>query len=337
MEQVLSQNEVNALLEAVNDGRLEVESDNKEVVEGRDYQTYDLTSQDKIIRGRMAGLEIIHDRLIRYLQIAMTGVLRKMVEVQLEFSGLMKFGEFINQLIAPTCLNLIKMPPLRGVAMVALESRFILSLLNSFFGGHGADDRDVPDLETRDFTMIEMNILRKVMRVILGELDKAWHPVYEIKSGYLRTETNPQFVGGIPNSDVIINTQYTIAFENAVGVLNIVIPYSMIEPIKQKLSATSHSEEQELDMYWIRRLKEQMMKAHVNLLVELGRAEISVSELKQLQVGDVIMLNSDATKPLTLKIEDEEKMTGMPIIHKGHMALRVLNNNIRKSPEKAQP
>lgn len=327
MEQVLSQNEVNALLEAVNDGRLEIDKQER-ANESTDYQYYDLASQDKIIRGRMAGLEIIHDRLNRYLQIALSSLLRKMTDVQLEFSGLMKFNEFINQLVAPTVLNLFKMPPLRGVAIVAIETRFIFSMLNSFFGGLAEDDNDVDALESRDLSNIELNVVRKVVRTFLAELKKAWQPVYEIKPSYLRSETNPQFVGVVPMADVVINTQFTVEFEGAVGVCNIVIPYSMIEPIKQKLSISSQSEEEELDMHWIQRLKEEMLKADVNIQVGLGKAQITVQELQDLKVGDVIMLDSDATKPLTIDIENVPKMKGSPIIHKGHIAMQISKTSL---------
>lgn len=325
MEQVLSQNEVNALLEAVTDGRLETENS---ALGEMDYEHYDLASQDKIVRGRLAGLEIIHDRLNRYLQIAMTSLLRKLTEVQLEFSGLMKFGEFINQLVSPTVLNLYKMPPLRGVAIIGIETRFLFSMLNSFFGGLSEDDKDIDSLESRDLSNIEASIVRKVIRAILGEIQKAWQPTYEIRPSFLRSETNPQFVGVVPLTDVVINTQFTLEFEGAVGVMNIVIPYSMIEPIKGKLSISSQSDEEELDMDWIQRLKTEMLKANVNLQVDLGHAELAIHELEALKVGDVIMLDSEPSNPLTLQIENVPKMKGKPIIHKGHVALYITDTTI---------
>ncbi len=333
MDQVLSQNEVNALLDAVNDGRVAVDPLKEDRAPGEDFEYYDLASTDKIIRGRMAGLEIVNDRLTRYLQISMSSLLRKVVEVQLEFSGLMKYGEFINQLVAPTALTMIKMSPLRGIAIVGVETRFVFSMVNNFFGGLGEGDKDVGSLESRDFTMIENNIVRKVVRTIIAELKRAWQPVYEINPTFLRTETNPQFVGAVPNADVVINTQFTIEFENAVGVLNLVIPYAMVEPIKQILTISNQNEEDELDQHWIQRLKEEMLKAKVNMLVELGRASLTVEEVRNLEVGDVLMLDSDSTKPLILKIENVPKMKGMPIIHKGHVALRLTEASIETGPQ----
>jgi len=334
MEQVLSQNEVNALLEAVNQGTLQVET-KKGQDKTTDFVYYDLASQDKIIRGRMPGLEFIHDRLNRYLQIAMSTLLRKVVDVQMEFSGLMKFGEFINQLVSPTALSIFKMSPLRGQAILGIETKFIFHMLNSYFGGRTEDDREMEGLESRDFTLIEQNIVRRTVKSILAEVQKAWHPVHEVKCTYLRTETNPQFVGVVPMADVVVNTQFTIEFENAVGVMNLVIPYSMIEPIKQKLSISTRGEEMELDLHWIQRLKEEMLRAEVNLLVELGRSKLTVKDLQELKVGDVIMLNSDATKPLVLRIEGVDKMKGMPIIHKGHVALRITNTTLGDEPQAA--
>jgi len=327
MEQVLSQNEVNALLEAVSDGKLAT-GPGSDDAKDQSYERYDLASQDRIIRGRMPGLEMINDRFNRYLQIALSTLLRRVCEVQPEFSGLMKFGEYVNQLIEPTCLNLFKLSPLRGVAIVAIETRFIFSMLNSFFGGRVESDKPVASLETHDFTLIEANIVQKIVRTILAEVERAWHPVHEIKTAFLRTEINPQFIGVVPMSDVVINTQYTVQFENAVGVLSLVIPYSTIEPIRQKLSISNQSEEFELDLHWIQRLKEEMLKAEVNLRVDLGHGKLSVKELYDLKPGDVLMLNTDASSPLTLKIENIPKMRGVPIIHKGHMALKVTSQTV---------
>lgn len=330
MEQVLSQSEVNALLNAVSEGRL---NPDEGTVKEADYEPYDLASQDKIIRGRMPGLEITNERLTRYLQIALTSLIRKPVDVQLEFSGLMKFGEFVNQLVGPTSLNIFRMSPLRGVAILSLENAFIFSMISTFFGGSAGEDKSVSALEHRDFTTIENNIVRKVVRTVLNELQRAWHPVYEIKTQFLRTETNPQFIGAVPSADVVINTQYTVEFENAVGMMNLVIPYSMIEPIKQELSISSQNEEQELDYHWIRRLKEEMLKAEVNLLAELGRSTLTVKELRALSVGDVLLLDTNASDPLVLKIEGVPKMRGVPIVHKGHIALQISKVGLDDEPK----
>jgi len=332
-DQILSQNEVNAILEEVAKGRLKPSAKvenlkNDSAKKSQDYETYDLASQDRIIRGRMAGLEMINDRLNRYLQISLSSSLRKVVEVTLEHTELIKFGEFINRLVAPSCFNLVKLSPLRGVAIIAIESRLVFAMLSVYFGGQPDVEEKAEAYEQRDFTMVERNVIRRIVTLMLSDMQRAWHPVNPVIPSYLRTETNPQFIGVVPHADVVINTYFTVEFENVFGSFNIVIPYSMIEPIKARLSVSSHGEEVEMDTTWMTRLQDQLMKTNVDLSVELGRAAITIEELRDLRVGDVLQLNSPSTEPLVLRVENVPKMLGYPVVHRGNLALKIKDTKI---------
>ncbi len=321
MSQVLSQSEVDALLSAVSDNR--VDSD-EEGGGGDGLQSgvvqYDLANQDRIIRGRMPTLDIIHDRFIRLFRVTLSNALRKMANLSVNSTGPLKFSEFMNSLPLPSCLNILRLDPLRGAAVMVIESKLLYALVDSFFGGN-----DVPytKIEGKDFTQIEIKIARRVVLSAIDDLEKAWEPVYPLKIGYSRTEINPQFVAVVPPSDVVIATTFDVELEKVSGTIKIVIPYSTLEPIKSKLSVGFQSEQLEVDFIWINRVKEQIMQTTANIVVKLGEASIQVRDLLNLEVGDIIQLDTDATMPLSVLVEGIPKFKGIPGLLRGNRAIRV--------------
>ena len=320
MSQVLSQSEVDALLSAVSDNRVDVDDDAQdEGLQGGVVQ-YDLANQDRIIRGRMPTLDIIHDRFIRLFRVTLSNSLRKMANLSVNSTGPLKFSEFMNSLPLPSCLNILRLDPLRGAAVMVIESKLLYALVDSFFGGN-----DVPytKIEGKDFTQIEIKIARRVVLSAIDDLEKAWEPVYPLKIGYSRTEINPQFVAVVPPSDVVIATTFDVELEKVSGTIKIVIPYSTLEPIKSKLSVGFQSEQLEVDFIWINRVKEQIMQTAANIVVKLGEAHIQVRDLMNLEVGDIIQLDTDATMPLDVLVEGIAKFKGIPGLLKGNRAIRV--------------
>jgi len=319
MSQVLSQNEVDALLSAVSDNRTEgaeaaPEGERSGVVQ------YDLSNQDRIIRGRMPTLDIIHDRFIRLFRVTLSSALRKMANVSVNSTGPLKFSEFMNSLPLPSCLNILRLDPLRGAAVMVIESKLLYALIDSLFGGN-----DVPytKIEGKDFTPIEIKIARKIVLSAIDDLEKAWEPVYPLKIGYSRTEINPQFVAVVPPSDVVIATTFDVELEKVSGTIKIVIPYATLEPIKSKLSVGFQSEQLEVDFIWINRIKEQIMGTSANVLVKLGEADISVRDLMELEAGDIIQLGTDATVPLNILVEGIPKFKGIAGVLKGSRAIKI--------------
>lgn len=319
MSQVLSQSEVDALLSAVSDNRVDSDENGGEGNQNGVVQ-YDLANQDRIIRGRMPTLDIIHDRFIRLFRVTLSNSLRKMANLSVNSTGPLKFSEFMNSLPLPSCLNILRLDPLRGAAVMVIESKLLYALVDSFFGGN-----DVPytKIEGKDFTQIEIKIARRVVLSAIDDLEKAWEPVYPLKIGYSRTEINPQFVAVVPPSDVVIATTFDVELEKVSGTIKIVIPYSTLEPIKSKLSVGFQSEQLEVDFIWINRVKEQIMQTTANLTVKLGEAQIQVRDLMNLEVGDIIQLNTDATMPLSVMVEGVPKFKGIPGLLRGNRAIRV--------------
>jgi flagellar motor switch protein FliM len=325
MNQVLSQSEVDALLSAVSDNRMDGDDFGSDDSMKSGVVQYDLANQDRIIRGRMPTLDIIHDRFIRLFRVTLSNSLRKMANLSVNSTGPLKFSEFMNSLPLPSCLNILRLDPLRGAAVMVIESKLLYALVDSFFGGN-----DVPytKIEGKDFTPIEIKIARRVVLSAIDDYEKAWEPVYPLKVGYSRTEINPQFVAVVPPSDVVIATTFDVELEKVSGTIKIVIPYATLEPIKSKLSVGFQSEQLEVDFIWINRIKEQIMQTTSNVLVKLGEADITMRDLMELQAGDIIQLNSDATTPLDILVEGIPKFKGIPGLLKGNRALKIVESLI---------
>ncbi len=325
MNQVLSQSEVDALLSAVSDNRMDGDDFGSDDSMKSGVVQYDLANQDRIIRGRMPTLDIIHDRFIRLFRVTLSNSLRKMANLSVNSTGPLKFSEFMNSLPLPSCLNILRLDPLRGAAVMVIESKLLYALVDSFFGGN-----DVPytKIEGKDFTPIEIKIARRVVLSAIDDYEKAWEPVYPLKVGYSRTEINPQFVAVVPPSDVVIATTFDVELEKVSGTIKIVIPYATLEPIKSKLSVGFQSEQLEVDFIWINRIKEQIMGTTSNVLVKLGEADITMRDLMELQAGDIIQLNSDATTPLDILVEGIPKFKGIPGLLKGNRALKIVESLI---------
>ncbi|MFP5458827.1 MAG: flagellar motor switch protein FliM [Bacteriovoracia bacterium] len=327
MAQVLSQDEVDALLSAVND---DGESEATPSGDGGDFgggdesqeniQPYDLTNQDRVIRGRMPILEIIYERFIRQFRVSLSNSLRKISTISMISTDLLKFGEFVNTLPIPSCMCIMRFNELRGPALIVFESKLAYAIIDSYFGG---TDRPFTKIEGKEFTSIELSFMRRVMDMAINDLEEAWAPVHRIDAQYVRTEINPQFVGVVPPSDVIITTTFEVEFESASGTIMVVIPYSTIEPIKQKLSSSFQSENDVVDTLWTRSLQEHVQNAEATAIVKLGETDMSIGDLVSLQIGDIIPLSQEVSGELDLEIEGENKLKCLIGTYKGNRAVQV--------------
>ncbi len=321
MNQVLSQNEVDALLAAVSEG--EVRTEGGAGVPGNDAGVivYDLTSQDRIIRGRMPQLDVIYERFMRAFRVSLSSALRKIASLNHASTDFLKFGEFINTLPIPTCMSVLRFNALRGSALLVVESKLAYALVDSFLGGA---DRPYTKLEGKEFTAIELSIVRKVVELAMTDLESAWASVAKIDASFVRTEVNPQFVGIVPPTDVVIASTFDVELENANGTITLVIPYATIEPIKQKLSSGFQVESDQTDKkLWTAILEEQFLDTDVNMRVCLGVTEVNLGDLLNMQVGDVIPLDQDATGELSVEVEGVKKMKGYYGVSHGNVAVQV--------------
>jgi flagellar motor switch protein FliM len=329
MAQVLSQDEVDALLNAVNDEgdsggsaqSTESSSDFGDVEEtDANIQPYDLTNQDRVIRGRMPILEIIYERFIRQFRVSLSNSLRKISTISMISTDLLKFGEFVNTLPIPSCMCIMRFNELRGPALIVFESKLAYAIIDSYFGG---TDRPFTKIEGKEFTSIELSFMKRVMDMAIVDLEEAWAPVHRIDAQYVRTEINPQFVGVVPPSDVIITTTFEVEFESASGTIMVVVPYSTIEPIKQKLSSSFQADNDVVDTLWTKSMQEHVSSAETTAIVKLGETDITIGDLISLQVGDVIPLSQEVSGELDLEIEDAKKMKCLIGVYKGSRAVQI--------------
>lgn len=331
MNQVLSQSEVDALLAAVSDGQVKAadgaqggesgSSNANAKADDRKVVPYDLTSQDRIIRGRFPQLEVIYEKFMRAFRVSLSSSLRKIASITHTSTEFLKFGEFINTLPLPTCMSVLRFGNLRGSALMVIESKLAYALVDSFFGGA---ERPYTKIDGKDFTPIELSIVQKVVQLGINDLESAWASVEKINCSFVRTEVNPQFVGIVPPTDIVIASTFDVELENATGAISIVVPYATIEPIKQKLATGFQVESDQTDKkLWTAIIKNQLVDTNVEVKVNLGETEIQLKDLMSLKVGDVIPLDQDATGEFNINVEDVPKFKGYYGIHHGTIAVQV--------------
>lgn len=318
MSQVLSQNEVDALLRGVGEGAVETETDTTDEVEGA--VPYDLTSQEKIIRGRLPTLDIINQMFSRLYRNTFSALMRRSADVSTVSTDTVKFGEFLRSLPVPSSLHVFRMEPLRGFGLMVVESKLVYSLVDTFFGGTGTSEFKVTG---RDFSAIEIRMTKSVVLTALQDLEKAWKQVHPISTSYVRSEVNPQFAAIVPPTDVVLVILFDIEMEGISGSITVCIPYAAVEPILPKLKAQFQSEQMEVDQVWVRQLREELMQTEVELSVELGGAKITPRELLSMKVGSTLVLRNDVSDPLVVKVEGIPKFKVFPGVSRGNKAVQV--------------
>jgi len=319
MGEVLSQGEVDALLRGVGDGEIETEKDEApEEVSG--IVAYDLTSQEKIIRGRLPSLDIINQMFCRLFKNTFSTLMRKSVNVSTVSTDTIKFGDFLRSLPVPSSMHIFRMEPLRGHGLIIVESKVVFAVVDTFFGGSGGKEVAVTD---RDFSAIEIRMTKTVILSVLQDLEEAWRPVHTVTTSFVRSEGNPQFAAIVPPTDIVLVILFEIEMENMTGTLTICLPYEAIEPVIPKLKAQFQSEKLEVDQAWVRRLRAELLSTDIEIITELGTTEITSEDLMGFKVGDTLILGNDVTDPLILKVEGNPKFKGFPGVSRGNKAIQI--------------
>jgi len=318
---LLSQDEIDALLHGVNGGDVETETD-EEVPEG-EVTGYDFTSQDRIVRGRMPTLEMINERFARYFRISLFNMLRRTSEISVSGVQMLKFAEYVHSLFVPTSLNLVRVPPLRGTSLFVLEPKLVFALVDNFFGGGG---RFHTRIEGREFTPTELRVIQMVLDNAFKDLIQAWKPVMDVGFDYQSSEVNPHFANIVSPTEVVVVNTFRIELEGGGGDLHVTMPYSMVEPIRELLDAGVQSDRSDRDERWTRTIREEMKGAHVDLSTTLVEAQLSLRELNELKAGDVIPI--DLPELVTLEAEETPVFRGKFGIHNGSRAVKIVSKII---------
>ena len=326
MNDLLSQDEIDALLHGVSGGDVETETD-EDIPEG-EIRGYDFASQDRIVRGRMPTLEMINERFARYFRISLFNMLRRAGEISVSGVQMLKFAEYVHSLFVPTSLNLVRVPPLRGTALFVLEPKLVFALVDNFFGGGG---RFHTKIEGREFTPTELRVIQMVLDIAFTDLMQAWKPVLDVTFDYQGSEVNPHFANIVSPTEVVVVNTFRIELDGGGGDLHVTMPYSMVEPIRELLDAGVQSDRTDRDERWTRSIREEMKEAKVALVTTLLEATLSLREVNELQAGDIIPV--DLPELVTVEAEGSPIFRGKFGIYNGSRAVQV----VRKiSPEQSE-
>ncbi|CDN90173.1 flagellar motor switch protein FliM [Hydrogenophaga intermedia] len=314
-ESFLSQDEVDALLEGVTGESQKLAKE--EVPEGG-IRNYNLSSQERIVRGRMPTMEIVNERFSRNLRIGLFNFIRRSPEVSVGGVQVQKYSAFLRELVVPTNFNIMAVRPLRGNGLVVCEPTLLFGVIDSLFGGTGKFHTRI---EGRDFSPTEQRVINRLVEVVAEEYKKAWRGVYPIELAYQRSEMQPQFATIATPSEIVVSTSFTLEIGDITGSLHICIPYATLEPIRDVLYSSVQGDAIEVDRRWVKLLSHEIQAAEVTMVAELAKTEATVEQLLAMQVGDFIEL--DRLPTITTHVD------GVPVFecqygtHKGKYALRV--------------
>ncbi|MBS0497342.1 MAG: flagellar motor switch protein FliM [Gammaproteobacteria bacterium] len=313
-EDFLSQDEVDALLKGATG-----ESDEVQEEEDRGgVRPYNIATQERIVRGRMPTYEIINERFARFFRIGLFNFMRRTVDIAVGPVKVIKFSEFVRNLVVPTNLNMIHMKPLRGTALMVFDPNLIFLIVDNLFGGDG---RYHTRVEGRDFTQTEQRIIHRLLEVVFEDYEKSWKSVYPIKFEYIRSEMNPQFATIATPNEVVVTVTFDIDMGNQGGEFHVCIPYSMIEPIRDTLYSALQGDHLEVDKRWIKLLSQQVQGAEVELIANLGQTKVTFEQILSMQAGDIIPL--EIPKSITAHIDGVPVMDCRYGTMNGRYALRV--------------
>lgn len=278
-QDLLSQDEIDALLHGADEKPAEV--DNRDA---NGVASYDITSQERIVRGRMPTLEMINERFARYTRISLFNMLRRTADVSSGGLQVMKFGEYVHTLYVPTSLNLVKFRPLRSTALFILDAKLVFKLVDNFFGGDGRHAK----IEGREFTPTEIRIVQLMLEQVFKDLTEAWAPVLKLELEYISSEVNPAMANIVSPSEVVVVSTFHIELDGGGGELHITLPYSMIEPVRELLDAGVQSDVDEKDDRWGKSLEQDVKDIDVRLSVNVANRKISLGEVLKFKAGDII-------------------------------------------------
>jgi flagellar motor switch protein FliM len=313
MSKLLSQDEVDALLKEAPAG------------EGgtapAGIRTVDLTSQERSLRGRLPGLELVLDRFVRAIRPSLGAYLGKLPQVAVAGLELVKYARVLERLAPPLTLQLFRLAPLRGHGMLILQGPLAAALLEVAFGGSAARSRPVAG---REFSPIELRALERLGGRVLADLQLAWRPLATLEPTLVRSETNPLFapVAAVQDLVVLLDLRVDVAgLENAV--LSVCIPNAALDPLRERLQATPGGEREAPETSWGDRLRSVLAATELELTADLGTAQLTIGDLLKLRSGDVLSLATGRDGPVVVRIAGAARFTGAPGVAGAHNAVRL--------------
>ena len=320
---VLSQDEIDALLHGVDSGAVATEA----APAAGEARQYDFANQVRIVRGRMPTLEMINERFARLFRTSLFNMLRRGPEVAVAPIKMLKFSEYVHTLHVPTSLNLVKILPLRGTGLVVLDPKLVFAVVDNFFGGNGRFAK----IEGREFTATETRVIHMLLKHIFNDVREAWSHVARLEIEYLNSEINPHFANIVSPTEIVVVTSFHVELDGGGGDMHVTMPYSMLEPLRELLDAGVASDRVEHDERWMQALKEEIEDAEVELSTVLGRSKITMQQLLDMQPGDI--LPCDFGGRATVLAEDVPIFRGTFGVSHGQQAVQIEERVARHKPK----
>lgn len=314
VQDLLSQDEIDALLHGADDDDTGSEEVSETGVKG-----YDLSSQDRIVRGRMPTLEMINERFARYTRISIFNFLRRTADISVGGIQIMKFGEYIHSLYVPTSLNLTRLKPLRGTGLFILDAKLVFKLVDNFFGGDGRHVK----IEGREFTPTENRVVQILLKYLFVDMEEAWGAIYPLKFEYLSSEVNPSLANIVSPSEVVIVSSFHVELDGGGGDIHLTLPYSMVEPIREILDAGVQSDKDDGDERWAKTLREDILDAPVPVKAKVCSTKATLQQLSELKVGDILPV--EMPEYVTLMANGVPLFKTIMGVSKGNLGLKVID------------
>lgn len=314
-ESFLSQEEVDALLEGVTG---ESQKTVEEAAESGEVRPYNISSQERIVRGRMPTMEIVNERFARNLRVGLFNFIRRSPEISVGSVAVQRYSAFLRELAVPTNFNIVAIRPLRGSGMVVCEPTLVFGVIDTLYGGSGKYQTRI---EGRDFSATEQRVINRLVDVILAEYKKAWKGIYPLELDYQRSEMQPQFANIATPSEIVIATSFQLEIGDISGAIHFCFPYSTLEPIRDVLYSSTQGDSIEVDRRWVNVLTREIQAAEVTLVAEFAKADATIEQLMAMKKGDFIELE----KPQSI----QATVDGVPIFechygtHNAKYAIRV--------------
>lgn len=311
---LLSQDEIDALLDGVDTGEVETE----EETDAEGVRPFHFGGQDRIVRGRLPSLEMVGERFARQFRVTLFNILRRNPEIS--FAGLesMKYSDYMHRLYVPTNLNLFRAKPLRGTALLLMEPKLVYGVVDRFFGGDG---RFNTRIEGREFTATEMRVIRILVDAAFEDLKEAWRPIMPLDLEYIQSELNPHLATIVSPSEIVVVSRFTIDLDGTSGELHITLPYGMIEPIREQLSHGIQSDRTDRDQRWDDNLHSHVREAEVELRGVLAEPRITIADLLSLTEDDIIPIKWPPE--VDIRVENQTRFRGQFGVSNGQNAVLI--------------
>ena len=284
-QQILSQDEVDALLQGITGESQKLEAE-EAPTDG--IRNYNLASQERIVRGRMPTMEIINERFARNIRIGLFNFIRKSPEISIGGVRVQKYSAFLREIVVPTNFNIVSVRPLRGSGLLVCDPTLVFAVIDALFGGNGKFHQRI---EGRDFSPTEQRVITRLVDVVTTEYKRAWSGIYPLELEYQRSEMQPQFANIATPSEIVVSSMFTLEIGETTGTIHLCIPYATLEPIRDVLYSTIQGDNHEPDRRWVNLMKQQIQAAEVDLVAELARAPATVEQLLAFKPGDFIELD----------------------------------------------